>query len=56
MKEFELNGCIVVPDEMSFDEFTDVFLELIESKDWEYGGGMHELDDKGNVITHGVVA
>ena len=44
-KEMEINGCIEIPPEMTMDEFTAEFLELIESKGWYFGGGFHEIVD-----------
>ena len=44
-KEFEINGCIEVPPEMTADEFMDTFIELIESKGWVFGGGFREIAD-----------
>jgi len=44
-KEMEITGCIEIPAEMTMDEFTDAFIELIESKGWFFGGGVHEIVD-----------
>lgn len=44
-KEIEINGCIEIPPEMTRDEFTDAFIELIESKGWYFGGGFREIVD-----------
>lgn len=45
-KEFEIAGCISgVADDMSCDEFTDIFIEFIESKNWLFGGGINEIID-----------
>ena len=44
-KEMEINGCIEIPFEMTMDEFTDAFIELIESKGWYFGGGFKEIVD-----------
>lgn len=44
-KEMKINGCIEVPSDMTMDEFTDAFLELIESKGWYFGGGFLEIVD-----------
>lgn len=44
-KEIEINGCIEIQPEMSIDEFSDAFLELIESKSWHFGGGFREIVD-----------
>lgn len=44
-KVIEINGCIEIPPEMTMDDFTNVFLELIESKGWYLGGGFNEIVD-----------
>ena len=44
-KEIEINGCIEIPPEMPVDEFTDAFIELIESRGWYFGGGFREIVD-----------
>lgn len=44
-KEIEVNGCIEIPPEITLDEFTDAFIELIESKGWYFGGGFKGIVD-----------
>ena len=44
-KEIQIDGCIEIPPEMSLDAFMELFLELIESKGWLFGGGFHEIID-----------
>ena len=44
-KEFEINGCIEVPPEMTADEFFDAFIEMIEAKGWFFGGDFREIVD-----------
>ena len=44
-KEIEINGCVEIPHEMTFDDFTDAFLEFVESKDWHFGGVFKEIVD-----------
>lgn len=45
-KEFEIEGCISgVPDDMSCDDFIDIFIEFVESKNWLFGGGINEIID-----------
>ncbi len=46
MKLIEVSGGMEIPDEMTIDEFTDIFLELIESKGWYFGGGFSEIIDE----------
>ena len=42
-KEFEINGCVEVPPEVTEDEFSEAFLKFIESKGWRFGGGIKEI-------------
>lgn len=44
-KEFEIVGCVAVPQEVSFDQFYDKFIEFIESNHWSFGGGINEIID-----------
>lgn len=44
-KEIEIHGCIEIPPEMTIDEFTEEFIEFIESKGWFFGGGLQEIVD-----------
>ena len=44
-KEIEINGSIEIPTDMTMDEFTEAFIELIESKGWYFGGGFKEIID-----------
>ena len=45
-KEFEIAGCISsVPDDMSCDEFIDIFIDFVESRNWLFGGGINEIID-----------
>ena len=44
-KEMEIIGCVEVPCEITLDEFTDAFIEFIESKGWYFGGGFREIQD-----------
>ena len=42
-KEFELNGCVEVPEAVTEDE----------SKGWHYGGGINEIRDGQYVMPDG---
>ena len=54
IKEIEIQGCIEVPPEMTLDEFTDVFIQFVESKGWFFGGGLREIIDGRYVLpNHG---
>ena len=44
-KEIEIAGCVEVPMKMTLDEFTDLFIEFIESRGWYFGGGFREIVD-----------
>ena len=37
-KEFEFQGCVEVPMELSEDQFLDRFLMFIEENRWSFGG------------------
>ena len=39
-KEFEFQGCVEVPMELSEDQFLDRFLMFIEENRWSFGGGV----------------
>ena len=41
-KEFEFQGCVEVPMELSEDQFLDRFLMFIE---WSFGGGVRTIVD-----------
>ncbi|MEA4987704.1 MAG: hypothetical protein VB095_06565 [Anaerovorax sp.] len=44
-KEFEFEGCVEVPAELSEDEFMDKFIEFIEVNGWSFGGGINTIID-----------
>ncbi len=44
-KEFEIQGCIEVPMELTEDEFYTSFIGYIEDNRWSFGGGIHEIID-----------
>ena len=44
-KEFEINGCIEVQAEITEDEFSNAFIQFVESKGWSFGGGINEIQD-----------
>lgn len=52
-KEIEINGCIEIPPEMTSGEFTDTFIEWIESKGWYFGGGFREIIDGYYILPDG---
>lgn len=44
-KEFELQGCVIVPFELTEDEFHDKFITFIEENGWSFGGGIKTIID-----------
>ena len=44
-KEFEFQGCVEVPMELSEDQFLDRFLMFIEENGWSFGGGVRTIVD-----------
>ena len=44
-KEFEFQGCVEVPMELSEDQFLDRFLMFIEENRWSFGGGVRTIVD-----------
>ncbi len=44
-KEFEIQGCLEVPIELSEDEFFNRFIDFIESNNCWFGGGINEIID-----------
>lgn len=44
-KEIEINGCIEIPPEMTMDRFYEIFIEMISSQGWHFGGGISEIVD-----------
>lgn len=44
-KEFEFQGCVEVPMELSEDQFLDLFLTFIEENHWSFGGGVRTIVD-----------
>lgn len=44
-KEFEINGCISVPEDLSYDDFWYKFIDFIEANNWYFGGGITEIID-----------
>lgn len=44
-KEFEIQGCVEVPMDLSEEEFWNKFIDFIESNNWLFGGGINEIVD-----------
>ncbi|WAA12792.1 hypothetical protein [Fervidibacillus halotolerans] len=47
-----LDGCIYTNNEkdLSEEEFSNAFIEFIEEKGWNFGGGLYQIDEEGNFI------
>lgn len=43
--EIEIEGCLTVPNKISLDDVTDIFLKFVESRGWYFGGGFNEFKD-----------
>lgn len=43
-KEIEINGCVLVPDSCSENEFSDRFIDFIEKNYWSFGGGIKGVE------------
>lgn len=50
MKYFDISGVIETPDNVTFDQINNEFIEFIESKGYSFGGGFGEIDEDGNEI------
>ncbi len=44
-KEFEIQGCVIVPEDITYDMFWDKFIEFVEANNWLFGGGINEIID-----------
>ena len=44
-KIIEIGGCVEVPDEVTVDDFLELFIEFVEFHDWYFGGGVRDLLD-----------
>ncbi|MEN3005924.1 MAG: HD domain-containing protein [Dehalobacterium formicoaceticum] len=47
-KEIEINGCVLVPQSCSEDDFLHKFIDFIENNYWSFGGGVKEIDEAGD--------
>lgn len=52
-KEFEIQGCIEVPSEVTEDEFWEAFIGFIEAKGWLFGGGIQQIQDGYYILPDG---
>lgn len=43
-KEIEINGCVLVPDSCSENEFSDKFIDFVEKNYWSFGGGIKGME------------
>lgn len=44
-KEIEINGCVLVPQSCSEDDFLHKFIDFIENNYWSFGGGVKEINE-----------
>lgn len=44
-KEIEINGCVSIPNDLTHDEFSEKFINFIESNGWWFGGMTTALID-----------
>ena len=55
-KEMQIDGCVELPENMTFDEFYTLFIRFIEQNGCFFGGGLKNIvngfyvDDNGNKI------
>ena len=52
-KEFEINGCVMVSPDVTYDDFWEAFIDFVESKGWFFGGGIEEIVDGYCVLADG---
>ncbi|WP_162839310.1 hypothetical protein [Bacillus sp. FJAT-28004] len=46
-----IQGCVYADDgDLGHDKFLDAFIEFIESKGWQFGGGTVQIDEEGEKI------
>lgn len=43
--EIEIKGCVEVPGDVTVDEFTDNFIDFLESNGWYFGGGINVYNE-----------
>ena len=43
-KEVEINGCVLVPDSCSENEFSDKFIDFVEKNYWSFAGGIKGVE------------
>ncbi len=43
-KEIEINGCVLVQDSCSENEFSDKFIDFVEKNYWSFGGGIKGVE------------
>jgi len=42
-KEYEIEGLLLLKEEISADQLTERIIEFVESNEWFFGGGLNEL-------------
>lgn len=44
-KEIKIDGCVVIPEHITHDEFLEKFINFVESNGWYFGGGTEAFID-----------
>lgn len=52
-KEFEIQGCIEVPVQVTEEEFYNAFIGFVEAQGWSFGGGIREIQDGYYILPDG---
>jgi len=42
----EINGVAEIPPSVSLDQFSDMFIQFIESHGWYFGGGYKDITEE----------
>jgi hypothetical protein len=46
--EIEIQGCVEAPVDLTVDQFTELFIEFVESHHCYFGGGINEYREENN--------
>lgn len=52
-REFELDICISVQDNVTEDEFYDIFVKFIKAQGWSFGETIREIQDGYYILPDG---
>jgi hypothetical protein len=50
MEQFGIEVNVIVETDLSVDEFSEKFIEWVESNSWVCGGSFKPVDEEGNMI------